>query len=196
MAIKGHNINNNIYIIKTKEVYLRNIIIKKIGDITPYENNPRKNDQAVEAVANSIKEFGWQQPLVLDKDNNIIIGHTRFKAAKSLGMDEVPCIIADNLSDEQIKALRLADNKVGELAEWDEVLLNIELDELSDFDMSDFGFDFDVYDEENNDAENEKSEVDLKENFELIIDCESEFDMQEKYNMLKEMGIECRISTL
>ena len=110
-------------------------------------------------------------------------------------MDEVPCVIASDLTDEQIKALRLADNKVGELAEWDEALLNIELDELLDFDMSDFGFNFDV-DEENNDDENEKSEVDLKENYELIIECESEFDMQEKYDMLKEMGIECRISTL
>ena len=73
----------------------------------------------------------------------IIIGHTRLKAAKSLEMDEVPCVIADKLSNEQIKALRLADNKVGELAEWDEVLLNLELDEILDIDMSDFGFDFD-----------------------------------------------------
>ena len=172
-----------------------NIIIKKISEITPYENNPRKNDQAVEAVANSIKEFGWQQPLVITEDGIIIIGHTRFKAAKLLEMDEVPCVIASDLTDEQIKALRLADNKVGELAEWDEALLNIELDEILDLDMSDFGFNFDD-DEENNDDENEKSEVDLKENFELIIECESEFDMQEKYDMLKEMGIECRISTL
>lgn len=172
-----------------------NIIYKKIGEIKPYDKNPRNNDKAVEAVANSIKEFGWQQPLVITEDGTIIIGHTRFKAAKSLEMDEVPCVIASDLTDEQIKALRLADNKVGELAEWDEALLNIELDEIIDLDMSDFGFDFDV-DEENNDDENKKSQVDLKENFELIIDCESEFDMQEKYDMLKEMGIECRISTL
>ena len=85
-------------------------------------------------------------------------------------MDEVPCVIASGLTDEQIKALRLADNKVGELAEWDEALLNIELDELLDFDMSDFGFDFDVNDEENNENEKENSEVNLKENFELIIE--------------------------
>ena len=147
----------------------------------------------VEAVANSIKEFGWQQPLVIDKDGIIIIGHTRLKAAKSLGMNEVPCVIADNLTDEQIKALRLADNKVGELAEWDNELLELELDEILDFDMSDFGFDFDDDDEE---KEKEKPDVELEENYELIIECTSERDMQEKYDMLLEMGIECRISTL
>lgn len=125
-----------------------NIIIKKISEITPYENNPRKNDQAVEAVANSIKEFGWQQPLVITEDGIIIIGHTRFKAAKLLEMDEVPCVIASDLTDEQIKALRLADNKVGELAEWDIDLLGEELDEIFDIDMSEFGFDLDTEDEE------------------------------------------------
>lgn len=117
-----------------------NIIYKKIGEIKPYDKNPRNNDKAVEAVANSIKEFGWQQPIVITEDGTIIIGHTRFKAAKLLEMDEVPCVIASDLTDEQIKALRLADNKVGELAEWDEALLNIELDEIIDLDMSDFGF--------------------------------------------------------
>ena len=84
-----------------------NIIYKKIGEIKPYDKNPRNNDKAVEAVANSIKEFGWQQPIVVDKNNIIVIGHTRFKAAKVLGMNEVPVYIAKNLSDEQIRALRL-----------------------------------------------------------------------------------------
>lgn len=111
-------------------------------------------------MANSIKEFGWQQPLVIDKDNVVIIGHTRLKAAKSLGMDDVPCIIADNLSEEQIKALRLADNKVGELAEWDEALLNIELDEILDIDMSDFGF---LDEELEESTEKEVEEDDYKE---------------------------------
>lgn len=106
----------------------------------------------------------------------------------------MPCVIADNLTDEQIKALRLADNKVGELAEWDNELLELELDEILDFDMSDFGFDFD--DEEEEQKEKEKPDVELEENYELIIECTSERDMQEKYDMLLEMGIECRISTL
>ena len=112
-----------------------------ISSITPYENNPRNNDDAVEATANSIKEFGWQQPIVVDKDNVIIVGHTRLKAAKSLGLDEVPVLVADNLSDEQVKAYRLADNKTGELADWDIDMLDGELNDILDIDMEDFGFD-------------------------------------------------------
>lgn len=110
-----------------------------IEDIKPYENNPRLNDNAVDAVAKSIEEFGFQQPLVLDKDNVIIVGHTRYKASQKLGLKEVPCVIADDLTEEQVKAYRLADNKVGELAQWDYGLLNIELEEI-EMDMTDFGF--------------------------------------------------------
>lgn len=115
-----------------------------IGDVKPYDNNPRNNDGAVEATANSIKEFGWQQPIVVDKDNVIIVGHTRYKAAKKLGMDKVPVVVADKLSPEQVKAYRLADNKTGELADWDMGLLDDELGDISDIDMSDFGFDLSV----------------------------------------------------
>lgn len=125
---------------------------KSIDEIKPYENNPRDNDDAVDAVANSIKEFGWQQPIVVDKDNVIIVGHTRYKAAKKLGMDKVPVVVASKLTPEQVKAYRLADNKVGELADWNLPKLNIELDDINDIDMSDFGFDenFDDNIEENN----------------------------------------------
>jgi site-specific DNA-methyltransferase (adenine-specific) len=115
-----------------------------VSQIIPYEKNPRFNDGAVDAVAKSIDEFGFQQPLVLDKDYGIIVGHTRLKAAKRLGLETVPCVIADNLSDEQVKAYRLADNKVGELATWDELLLNEELEGIFDIDMSDFGFDLEL----------------------------------------------------
>ena len=95
------------------------IINKKIEDLIPYHNNPRLNDEAVEYVKNSIKEFGFKVPMVIDKNNVIVAGHTRYKASKELGLKEVPCIIADDLTDEQIKAFRLADNKVSEKAEWD-----------------------------------------------------------------------------
>ena len=124
------------------------IVEKKLCDIKPYENNPRNNDNAVEQVANSIKEFGFKQPIIIDSDNVIVCGHTRYKAAKKLGLDKVPCVIADDLTDEQIKAYRLADNKVGELAEWDIDLLGEELDGIFDIDMSDFGFDLSEEDEE------------------------------------------------
>ena len=120
-----------------------NIEYKSIDEITPYINNPRKNDPAVDSVAASIKEFGFKVPVVLTSDNVIIAGHTRIKAAKKLKLKEIPCIIADDLTEEQIKAFRLADNKVSELAEWDDDLLKIELDDILDIDMSDFGFDLD-----------------------------------------------------
>lgn len=116
----------------------------KIDEIKPYENNPRNNDGAVEAVANSIKEFGWQQPIVVDKDMVIIVGHTRYLAAKKLGCDTVPVVVASNLSDEQVRAYRLADNKTGELAEWNTKLLDDELQDILDIDMTDFGFDEDI----------------------------------------------------
>lgn len=124
-----------------------------IGDVKPYENNPRDNDGAVEATANSIKEFGWQQPIVVDKDMVIIVGHTRYKAAKKLGMDEVPVVVAGNLSPEQVKAYRLADNKTGELADWDMGLLDDELDDIMNIDMSDFGFDLELGDDEDKQAQ-------------------------------------------
>ena len=124
------------------------IITKKLSELHPYANNPRKNDQAVDAVANSIREFGFKVPIVIDKNGEIIAGHTRYKAAKKLKLKEIPCIIADDLTEEQIKAFRLADNKVGELAEWDFEALNIELDGITDIDMEQFGFDLDVSEEE------------------------------------------------
>ena len=119
-----------------------NIEYVDINSIKPYEKNPRKNDKAVEYVANSIKEFGFKNPIIIDKNNVIIAGHTRLESAKRLGMNEVPIIHADDLTDEQIKAFRLADNKVSEYATWNDDLLNIELQDL-DIDMSDFGFDLD-----------------------------------------------------
>ena len=112
----------------------------KTVDIKPYEKNPRKNDEAVKYVAESIKEFGFKVPIVIDDNNIIVAGHTRWKAAKKLGISECPCIVASDLTDEQIKAFRLADNKVAEKAEWDFDLLAIELDDIVDLDMEVFGF--------------------------------------------------------
>lgn len=117
-----------------------NIIVKKIEEITPYDKNPRKNDNAVEYVKQSSEQFGFKVPIVLDKNNVIVAGHTRYKASVELGIKEVPCIVADDLTEDQIKAYRLADNKVAEKAEWDFELLTSELEELLDFDMEQFGF--------------------------------------------------------
>lgn len=117
-----------------------NIIEMSVENIHPYENNPRINDQAVDAVAKSIQDFGFKVPIVIDKDNVIVTGHTRYKASLKLGLKKVPCIKADDLSEDQVRAFRLADNKVSELAEWDLDLLNEEMKLLEDFDMADYGF--------------------------------------------------------
>lgn len=124
-----------------------NIIEKNITDIKPYERNPRRNDDAVQYVAESIRQFGWKQPIVIDKNGVIIAGHTRYKAAKNLRCKTVPCLIADDLTDEQIKAYRLADNKVAEASEWDFDLLDLEIDDLPSFDMTVFGFEFEEVEE-------------------------------------------------
>lgn len=103
------------------------IVMKKVDELKPYEKNPRINDGAVKYVANSIKEFGFKTPIVIDKNNVIINGHTRLKASQYLGLKEVPCIVANDLTDKQVKALRIADNKTADIAEWDIDLLGEEL---------------------------------------------------------------------
>jgi hypothetical protein len=116
------------------------ITMIKTVDLKPYPNNPRKNDQSIDFVANSIKEFGFKVPIVVDKDNVIVAGHTRLKAAEKLGIKEVPCIVADDLTPSQIKAFRIADNSAGQHSEWDNNILPAELEGL-DFDMTKFGLD-------------------------------------------------------
>lgn len=113
---------------------------KPLGWLTPYENNPRNNDEAVGPVANSISEFGFKVPIVATSDGEIINGHTRWKAAKKLKLKTVPVIIADDLTEEQVKAFRLADNKVAEIAQWDIELLLSEIDSVDNLDMTLFGF--------------------------------------------------------
>lgn len=117
-----------------------NIIEKKLTELIEYENNPRNNDGAVEAVAESIKQFGFKVPIIIDSEGVIVAGHTRKRAAEHLGLKTVPCIVADDLTPEKIKAFRLADNKTAELASWDFDKLEQELAELGDMDMTAFGF--------------------------------------------------------
>lgn len=141
------------------------IIEMEIGKIKPYEKNPRKNDASVPKLMKSIQEFGFKVPIVVDKNNVIVTGHTRYKAAIKLGLDVVPCIVANDLTDKQIKAYRLADNKVSEFSVWDYDLLGEELGELSDdFDMGELGFSMDMeelqqdWDEEEEPEEKPKKE--------------------------------------
>lgn len=138
------------------------IVNRRLAEIHPYENNPRFNDEAVDAVAASIQQFGFKVPFVLDEDGVIVAGHTRHKACnrlvekygflvpkidgngnltdETIDLSQVPCVVADDLTPEQIKAFRLADNKVAELAYWNEEALAKELEEIADIDMSVFGF--------------------------------------------------------
>lgn len=149
-------------------------------DLIEYDNNPRKNEDAVQYVAESIRQFGFKVPCIVDSNNVLVAGHTRLKAAKFLGMETVPCIVADDLSEEQIQAFRLADNKVSEFAEWDEELLAIELSEIVNIDMTDFGFSFDM-EEEADEDDKYTAEVNIPQ-YEITGDCPTIADM---YNMEK-----------
>jgi len=102
-----------------------------IDKVVPYDQNPRKNGAAVDVVVASLREFGWRQPIVVDSEMTVIVGHTRLMAAKQLDLKKVPVHVADGLPPEQVRAYRIADNKTNEAAEWDEDLLGLELDELA-----------------------------------------------------------------
>ena len=139
------------------------ITLKKLDEIKPYDKNPRNNEAAVQLVANSIKEFGFKVPIVVDKAGVIVCGHTRYKAAHLLGLDEVPCIVADDLTPAQIRAYRLADNKVAEASQWDFENLADEMAGLADFDMTAFGF-----------AELGDIEPDVDEEYKDMPECKNE----------------------
>lgn len=168
------------------------IEIRSIKDIRPYEHNPRNNDGAVDAVAASIKEFGWQQPIVVDKDGVIIAGHTRYKAAQKLKCKEVPVVVAENLTDEQVRAYRLADNKTGELAGWDFSALEEELAGLAEIDMQQFGFELETDEEEPASRE----EATYHENVSVVVECENDAEAERVFLHLQSEGYTCRISTL
>lgn len=168
------------------------IIYKDINDLQMYENNPRKNSDAVQYVMNSIQQFGFKNPIIIDKDNMIVCGHTRYKAARRLKMAQVPCIMADDLTDDQIRAFRLADNKVAEMATWDYERLEQEfalIDPL-EFDIADFGF-FPDYepDEEEEEEDDDESVATSEPSYVLVIDCESKKEQKDIYERLLKMGI-------
>ena len=179
------------------------VIEKELSWLKPYANNPRDNESAVEPVANSIKEFGFKVPIVATSDGEIINGHTRFKASKLLGLEKVPVIIADDLTDEQIKAFRLADNKTGEIADWNESLLIKELEELDDldYDMGQFGFELDLDDaDEDGDGSDDMGDIpdniDVAEAFALNVIVKDEAEQAELYEELLGRGFEVKVVAL
>lgn len=161
----------------------------RVADLIPYENNPRKNDEAVEAVAASIKEFGFKVPIIVDAENVIIAGHTRLKAAQLLGMDTVPVIRADDLTDEQVKAFRLADNKTAELAGWDFTALEDELAALDNIDMTKFGFEK-IVDEQQDTEENpytQKTDIPHYDVVGFMVDIPDLVDTKKADEIIKEI---------
>ena len=168
-----------------------NIVEKKLGELQPYENNPRKNDTAVPYVAESIKRYGFKVPIVIDKDGVIVSGHTRYLASIELGLETVPCIVADDLTDEEIKEFRLVDNKTSEFAGWDFDMLSAELEDL-DFDGYDFGFDIDTIEDDND----EIKEVEYHENISVVVECDNDEEAENIFQRLTDEGYKCHISTL
>lgn len=168
-----------------------NIVEKRLDELTPYENNPRKNESAIPYVAESIKRYGFKVPIVIDTSGVIVAGHTRYLASIELGLDTVPCIIADDLTEEEIKEYRLVDNKVSEFAGWDFAMLEEELQEL-DFDAEAFGFELNNIDEDPADIK----EVDYHENISVVVECDNDEEAEEIFTQLTEEGYRCRISTL
>ena len=164
-------------------------VMVPINEVYPYERNPRKNEDAVKYVKNSIEEFGFNQPIVVDDDYIIIAGHTRWLAAKELGMKEIPVLVASHLSKEQAKAYRLADNKTAEFAMWDEELLKQELEEIMNVNMAAFGF------EEGDDVfadELEDNTYTMKTNipqYEITGECPSLSDMLDKGKSKELIGV-------
>ena len=179
-----------------------NVIEISIDELKAYENNPRNNTEAVEKVAASIEEFGFKVPIIIDRDNVIIAGHTRLLAAKDLGLEKVPCIVADDLTPEQVKAFRLADNKVSEYSTWDFQKLNLELEDLQDFEMQDFGFyetddgeDFsNIFDEPSQSSEGNgvqdqsEDEPEPEKTYKVIVHVDSEDEAEEVADLLNENG--------
>ena len=173
--------------------------MKQIRDLKPYKKNAKKHSkEQIQQIANSIIEFGFNQPVVIDKHNNVVVGHGRILGAKLAGLKQVPTVCLDNLTEEQIKAYRLVDNKLNE-SDWDYNLLDEELDLLQKddiIDMSMFGFDEDMNLEEENETK-KKVEFEIKEKYEVHIICKDEKQMEQVYNKTKGMGIDCKlVSTL
>lgn len=172
-----------------------NIVYKPIKELKPYKKNAKKHPKTqVEQIANSIKEFGFTQPVLIDKDNNVVAGHGRVLGAKKAGLKEVPTLCLDDLTEEQIKAYRLADNKLNE-SEWDIELLDQEARELleSDVDISLFGFDSPMSDEELELEMEREVKFRTKEKHLVIVPCKSEKETKQVQKEIEQLGYKCDV---
>jgi len=167
-----------------------------------YARNPRKNDHAVDKVAAAIREFGFRVPICAKSDGTVVDGHLRLKAAKKLGLTEVPVVLADDMSEAQIKAFRLSVNKLAELADWDNELLALEFGELEEmgFDLSLTGFETDeigaLFDNDGEDDDTLPDQKELHATFEIAVECKDETEQEVVFNLLTTEGYKCRILTI
>lgn len=171
------------------------IIYKKISELKNNPNNPRKNDNAVDTVAKSIQKYGFRNPLIVDDAGIVWCGNTRLKAAKKLKLKEVPCIVVNDLTEQQMTELALLDNKTNEIAEWDTDMLS---DILKSVDLSEFDLDWNVDDvlETPNEIDRKDISDTVQSQYELIVDCEDENNLEKLYNEMTQRGYQCKISTL
>ena len=169
------------------------VVNRRTEDLIPYTKNAKKHDKRqINNVAESIKQYGFVQPIVVDRDGVIVIGHCRALAAKKLGMEEVPCVCVDDLTPEQVNALRLVDNKSNE-SDWD---FDILPDELAELDLSAFDFDFGVSLDEDDTEQKEREEVALNESVSVVVECSDDEEAETIFEKLSEEGYKCHISTL
>ena len=175
---------------------VRQIVLKNPRELIPYENNARINDHVVPALVAAIKRFGFNQPVVIDHSNVLVCGHTRIKAALELRMREVPCVYVEGLTQEEIDAYRLADNKIAEQALWDYDKLKVELDKIGDdIKMSVFGFEDDIDTGNNGSGNIEPVKVNM-DSYSVVVKCENENEAQELFDRLSSEGYKCSLSTL
>lgn len=171
------------------------VVMRKIRDLKPYKNNAKKHPkEQVNRIAESIKEFGFTQPVLIDKHNEVVVGHGRILGAKQAGLKEVPTVILEDLTEEQIKAYRLIDNKLNE-SDWDYMLLDQELQELleQDVDMSLFGFDVDLSDEELELEMEREVKFRTKEKHLVIVPCKSEQETKQVQKEIERLGYKCDV---
>lgn len=169
---------------------IKNIAVK---DLIPYEKNTKKHDDVqINNVAESIKQYGFVQPIVIDKNNVVVIGHCRLLAAKKLKMAEVPCVCVDDLTEEQVKALRIVDNKSNE-SPWDFDFL---ADELAEINLDAFNFDFGVSFDDDDTETKEREEIALNESISVVVECADDEEAETIFEKLSEEGYKCHISTL
>ena len=169
---------------------IKNIAVK---DLIPYEKNTKKHDETqINNVAESIKQYGFVQPIVIDKNNVVVIGHCRLLAAKKLKMSDVPCVCVEDLTEEQVKALRIVDNKSNE-SPWDFDFLAGELAEIN---LDAFNFDFGVSFDDDDTEIKEREEIALNESISVVVECADDEEAETIFEKLSEEGYKCHISTL